>query len=227
MGKTKAIRIAGFVGAVCASAALIGGTAASTGAYFTDSHPGSITAQTGHLNVNVAGGDSALALNFSNLVPGEYQTKKIGYSTSSSTNEDLWLVFPTNQGYLAFTGDKDNPNYTPGGLGRYGHFAVANNGSARFSSYNLALPPAGVANCTDANGNGFGPQATGVSDTPPYCGVPQAIKLADNLPSGTSGEVEVTFGVTGRWTGQNLPVVNLGYQLVATQHGVRPDAPNF
>ncbi len=230
MSRTKAIRVAGFVGALCASAALIGGTAATTGAYFTDSHDGSITASSGHLRLDVSA--DQLQLSFTDLAPGEYQTKTIGYSTDSTTNEDVWLVFTPGTAYGQFTGAKGDAAYPDGGLGRFGHFAVADNGTTRFTSYNLANAPAGVTgqSCpVDANGNGgSNQQPTSPTDTPPYCGVPLAIKLADNLPGGTTGQtVQVTFGVTGRWTAQDSPVTSVPFKLVATQHGVRPDASNF
>ena len=38
MQKKKAVRLAGFVGAVCATGALVGFGVSGTGAYFTDSH---------------------------------------------------------------------------------------------------------------------------------------------------------------------------------------------
>ena len=47
MKKSKALRLAGFAGALCASGALLGTSISGTGAYFTDSHNGQINASTG------------------------------------------------------------------------------------------------------------------------------------------------------------------------------------
>ena len=54
MRKSRAVRVAGFVGALGASAALVGFAASGTGAYFTDSHTGSINASTGSIKVDIA-----------------------------------------------------------------------------------------------------------------------------------------------------------------------------
>lgn len=227
MNKGKIARLAGFVGALGISAALVAMASSSTGAYFTDTADGTVTAGSGHLTLSHGVTD----LNFSNLVPGQYPTQKIAYSVDSNVNVDVWLTFDDNTGYCQLTGSKDNDKCSDGGLGRYGHFAVANNNDTKFTSYNLANPDQGITgqSCNvNANGNGGSNQKpTSETDTPPYCGVPMAIKLASNLGSGTSGEVEVTFGVTGKWTAQNTAVANVGYHLVATQAGVRPDAKNF
>ncbi len=52
MQKKKAFRLAGFAGALCASAALVSLSVSGTGAYFTGSANGSISASSGHLNLN-------------------------------------------------------------------------------------------------------------------------------------------------------------------------------
>jgi hypothetical protein len=227
MNKGKIARLVGFVGALGISAALVAGAVSSTGAYFTSSADGSLAAGPGHLTLNVTDTN----LSFANLVPGEDKTLNIGYSTDSSSNSDLWMVFADAADYCAFTGAADDTHCSDGGLGRFGHFAVAQNNSNRFISYNLKNAPAGVTGTScgvDGNGNGgSGQQSTSVGDTPPYCGVPLAIKLASNLSSGSSGEIETTFGITGRWTSQVKPVAQVAFKIVATQVNVRPDALNY
>lgn len=237
MFKKKPTRIAAFIGTIGASAALIGMAATNTGAYFTDSEAGQIAGQTGHLTVDKI---SDFNLNFDNLIPGEYKDRNVSYHTGGDTNEDIWLYLPPGTPYGAFTGAKDtgaapggNGNvdgFADGGMGRYGHFAVKDNGgNLLFSSYNLQNQPNGTSGCADGNGHGFGPQATSPSDTPPYCGVPHYMLLESNLPSGSDRTFTMTFGVTGRQTqqGQYAPPANVPFQVVATQHGVRPDAGNF
>jgi len=236
MAIRKAWRLGGFVAALGASGALIASATGATGAYFTDSHDGTIQAVSGHLKLNVSGDTS---LNFTGLMPGEDQTATVSYHTDlSSGTEDVWLVFPDNKAYEQFTGAKNNGLWPDGGLGRYGHFAVSDsNGGLAFQSYNLQNRPAGDTSTTDfcsvnadTGRGGSAQQATSATDTPPYCGVPNAILLASNLGNATDGNITFTFGLTGRQTQQNqaefLPAA-LQYQLVATQHGVKPGAPNF
>ncbi len=225
MDKKKTARVAGFVGALGASALLLGAAANTTGAYFTDSHDGTLQASRGHLKVYT----SDLNLNFADMVPGEYQTKQIDYSTSSSTTEDIWLQFVPGAGYGKFTGTKDGSDgYAGGGLGRFGHFAVQDNaGNTLFSSYNLQNAAQNTSGCADSNGHGSGPAATSAADTPPLCGVPQFIKIESGLPSGANRHMTLTFGNTGRATGQDVAEVNAPFKVIATQHGVRPDASNF
>ena len=234
MAISKAWRLGGFIAALGASGALIASATGATGAYFTDSHSGTIKGSTGHLKLDITSGSTNL--NFTDLVPTQYQQQKIGYKVDSSAgaNEDIWLVFdPTSQGYIDFTGDDKqlNSGNGTGGLGRYGHFAVANNNVTKFTSYNLAnlAPGASDATCpVDAStgDGGSNQQPTKATPRPPLCGVPAAIKLASNLSNGSTGEVEITFGVTGYWSAQYAPAVNVGYKIVATQAGVQPDATN-
>lgn len=238
MAISKAWRLGGFVAALGASGALIASATGATGAYFTDSHAGTLQATSGHLSLD---GVTSTTLDFAGLMPGVDQTKTIDYTTNvSSGAEDVWLVFPVDTpaeqtAYAEFTGAKGQFGYADGGMGRYGHFAVSDsNGGLAFQSYNLQNAPSGVTgqSCTvSANGRGgSGQQATSVSDTPPYCGVPNAILLASNLVTGSNGTITVTFGLTGRQTqqGQTEFVPNpVTFQVVGTQHGVRPDAPNF
>lgn len=231
MSKKKAIRLAGFVGTLCASAALVATASGSTGAYFTDSHPGSLTASSGHLRLNTDG----TTMNFTGLIPGEDQQKTMTYSaTDGSANEDVWLVFDnTTQAYGEFTGAKntDYQGYTGGGLGGYGHFKIVSNQGLGFESYNLQLATDGTGCPVDANGDGgSSARATGPnngSQSAPECGVPAAIKIGSNIPVGFQGSATITFGITGKATGQDGPWANVPFKVVATQVGVRPDAQNF
>jgi hypothetical protein len=234
MIKKKTARVAAFVGTLGASAALIGMAATNTGAYFTDSENGNLSASSGHLQVDK---NSDYNLNFDNLVPGEYKTREVGYKTDSSTPEDIWLKFPAGVDYGKFTGAKNVPDpggnnnvdgWADGGLGRFGHFEVArNDGTTVFSSWNLQNQPNGTSGCGDSNGHGSNTPPADRDATPAYCGVPHYILLDSNVPSLTQAKFTMTFGATGRWTGQSLPVANVPFQVVATQHNVRPDASSF
>ena len=221
-------KVGGFIGTLAAGAALVGTAVTGTGAYFTDSENGGLNASSGHLRLNTTDAN----LTFTDLVPGEDKTRNIDFDVDASGKSDVWLVFDnTNAGYAAWTGAKGDPLAPDGGLGRYGHFAVANNGGTLFQSWNLQNVPAGsseVPCSTNADGHGAGRPATSVSDTPPLCGVPTAIKIASDLTSGDGGTLKMTFGITGRWKAQDVPnVASVPFKVVATQAGIRPDAAHF
>ena len=226
MRKSKAVRVAGFVGALGASAALVGFAATGTGAYFSDSHTGSINASTGAVALNVSPSDGKLY--FTNLLPGEYQTQNIDYTAAGSGLEDVWMVIPTDGTAEALVGKPDDAAH--GGLGRYGHFAVqAPAGS--FTSYNLSdranSDPNGSYCPVDGEGHGgSGQVASSTSDILPYCAPVNAILLSNGLTYGQSARATVTFGFTGLLkNGQNGPLGQVAaYKIVATQHGIRPDA---
>ncbi len=227
MSKRSIIKITGFIGTLGAGAALVAGAATGTGAYFTSSLDGSIAGNSGHLTLTST---SDRTLNFSDLMPAQDVTKNVDYKIDvSSGTSDVWLTFdPTSLGYLKFTGTKDNPLWTEGGLGRFGHFKVtANGGAVVFDSYNLQLAPAGFTNCTDANGQGSIARPTSRNVDVPYCGVPAAILVASDVPDTGGGAIGITYGVTGRQTAQRQGQPTVGFKLVATQHGIRPDAANF
>ncbi len=227
MSKRSIIKITGFIGTLGAGAALVAGAASGTGAYFTSSLDGSIAGKSGHLTLTST---SDRSLNFNDLMPAQDVTKDVDYTIDvSSGTSDIWMTFdPNTVGYQAFTGAKGNALVPDGGLGRFGHFKVtANSGAVLFDSYNLQLPPAGTANCTDANGQGSVARPTSRGETPPYCGVPTAILVASDVADTGVGAIGVTYGVTGRATGQRTSLPTVSFKLVATQHGIRPDAENF
>lgn len=224
MNKGKAARVAGFIGALCATGALVATAVEGTGAYFTDAASGSIAANSGSLTLSA----NNTALDFKNLMPGTDQTQNVNYRVKASSGKiDLWLVFDnTSDGYGHFTGTKDTPygtdHYTGGGMGRFGHFAVGSTPTSgaqnlAFSSYNLQYDPNQA--CTNAT-TGRGTEA----DSPGSleCGAPAAIQLATNLASGATGTVDVTYGLTGKQTQQNQTEWTVGYQIVATQAGQSP-----
>ena len=221
------VKIGGFIGTVAAGAALVAAAAGGTGAYFTDSKPGTISATTGQLKLNTTDTN----LSFKDLVPGTSKTNRIEYNVATTGPSDVWLVFdPADAAYLKFTGAKGNPSYPDGGMGRFGHFAVSNDsGGPLFQSYNLAHVASGGC-AVDGNGRGGSNQQSTsreIEGAPLQCGVPSAILIASNLTNGQGGTVHLTFGVTGRWTGQNATLTPVPFNLVATQAGHRPDAANF
>jgi hypothetical protein len=249
MNKGKVARLAGFVGALGVSTVLVTTAIQGTGAYFTDSHDGSVSGTSGTLKLAISG---STTLDWNNLEPTKYQDKEIKFAPTSATtlNEDVWLVFDSSTyAYGVFTGtNKVAPDvyngWTDGGMGRYGHFAVAVNDATIFQSYNLQLPAgheSGVPGWTSTGANntctvtssghgGSAYQPSSTTDKPAECGVPSMIKLASNVKPHTGwNSLDITFGITGRATDQNPKAwaSNVPFQIVATQVGVMPNAENY
>jgi hypothetical protein len=228
VGKNSFFKIGGFVGSMALGAALVGAAVTGTGAYFTDSDGGSLKASSGHLTLNT----DHTNLTFADLVPGEDKVENIDFNVNASGKSDVWLVFSKDDaGYAAWTGPKGDPLAPGGGMGRFGHFAVAyNGGGALFQTWNLQnLPPGSSDPVCEVNafGHGSGVRPVNRDDTPPLCGVPAAIKIASNLNSGDSGAIGMTFGVTGRQTVQNQQLPTVPFKIVATQAGISPTASDF
>jgi hypothetical protein len=227
MSKKTMAKVAGFTAALGVTGALVGFAASGTGAYFTDSHDGGISATTGTVKVAVSPAD--LSLNFAGLLPGAYQTLPVAYQNQGSGAEDVWLVFPTDGSAEAFVGTAGDA--AGGGLGRYGHFALTSSNGASFTSYNLNNAGTGTHSgnsCPiDANGEGGSDaQLTTPNTLLDFCAPANAILLASNLTPGQGGTAQLTFGFTPKLTSQSqystvTPVVS--YKVVATQHGIRPD----
>jgi hypothetical protein len=229
MQKKTLAKLAGFGLALTCTGGLVAYAAGSTGAYFTDSHPGSINASIGSVKVNIAPGDGQL--NFTGLLPGVDQSKTIDFQTTGSSVEDIWIVFDadatghTNKSE-AFTGLTSDAQ--PGPLGRYGHLKITSNWGANFESTNLSNPPGAVdpsALCyiSPTGQGGEDQQLTSVDDkTIPYC-APHATELADNVPAFGTGQATITFGYSK--LARDFQQSTVGYKIVATQHGVRPDDP--
>lgn len=216
MARFRKALTAGALGA--ATFALIAAASSTTGAYFTDSHGGTINASTGVVKVNA--GD--LTLNFADTLPGVFQTKDVTYTAAGTSAEDIWLVLPTDGSAVAFTGGSGSA-----ALGRYGHFALTSPAGS-FTSYNLT---SGASPCpVSANGHGGSDAQSAVltDPPPPYCPVPNAILLSSNLTSGQTGTAKVTFGFTKFLKGGQGSTLGLvaPFKIVATQHGILPSDPN-
>jgi hypothetical protein len=232
------------VGALTASAALVATTAATTGAYFSDSKDGSFTATAGHLTLDL-NHPTQTTMNFTDLWPGTNQDKTVDYKIdASSDGVDLWLTFdPNSKRYQQLTGGKASPLVPDGGMGRYGYFAVSDShvgqafqsGNLSFANGNNDPTTNGCSTGTDGRGGSGAvatpiPGRTDLTDphnwtTPPYCGIPAQILLASDLTKNDSGTVTLTFGLGAIQSQQNQAEFSGGsvpFKLVATQHGQRP-----
>ncbi len=230
MSKSTKLRVLGFIGAIGASAVLVGAATNGTGAYFTESHSGAINASTGGVHVATTN----LSLDFAQLLPGEFQSRQIGYTSTGSGLQDIWLVLPTDGTADSLNGIPGTPSGTAA-LGRYGHFAVTGPDGS-FTSYNLATAGTGTHSgptcSTDSYGRG-GSEAQAATRTDystPFCPVPNAILLSYGIASGASANATITFGFTKliHAAGQeDSPLAPLAqFKIVATQHGINPSDPN-
>jgi hypothetical protein len=222
-------KVGGFIATLATGALMVGTAVTGTGAYFQDSKGGDLSGHTGTLTL---GTSDNRTLAFKGLMPGVDQTQSVKFNVNVSDGKaDVWLVFRHTAQYAQWTGATGDPLWTDGGLGRYGHVQIGTDVNPNlFESYNLKLPPAGAdqSNCADSVGHGHGVPATSETDKPPFCGVPAAILVAKDMDAASlTRTLDVTFGVTGKWTAQDSFVFDVPFEIVATQANVRPDAPNF
>jgi hypothetical protein len=218
MRKSKLARIAGFTVALGATASLAGFAATGTGAYFSDSSPGTITGSVGSILVSVSGGNgsSSTDFHFDRLLPGTPQTATVTFTNTGNSPEDVYLTFPN----LTALSSLNN-------LGTFGSVQVTQaDGTTIFSSSNL--------NDNSTSCGPFGP--TGGLCWP----LPSQLKVDSNLAPGnsdhatftfaypaklhgTGGGVWNTYPVAGQFTtvanqsGDGLPIA-----IVATQVGQTP-----
>jgi hypothetical protein len=205
-----------------------------TGAYFSDTHTGSISGTIGSIRITPSGGTestdgSFMDLAFSNLLPGDPQAVTVNYQNTGSNAEDVYVVFPNATALSALNN-----------LGSYGtvHLSSAGNGAVGdvFDSANL-------------NDNSASCPVGSTSSTHPVpCEpLPNELLIASNVGPGGGGSFSFSFnyasklstqapvGTTANWnaypvlgqtttntadgTGNGLP-----YEIVATQPGVTPGA---
>jgi len=229
--------------ALVATVALLGGAAfvasGATGAYFSDTQPGTITGTIGCIHVTASGGTpsgqgtSGQNLAFTNLLPGADQSVTVNYQNTCPTNvEDVWITFPNATALSALNN-----------LGRYGTIHVSSSGAGAvgdvFDSANLNDR---VATCGPLSPTGCWP-------------LPSQLKVAINLGPTASGAVTFSFMYasalttqpapgTGVWNSFPVPggpyptnpngqtTINgsdgtgngLPYAVVATQPGIAPGA---
>jgi hypothetical protein len=206
--------------AIAVSVALLGGTAwlaaGSTGAYFSDTHGGTISGTVGSVRVTPYGGGGASGadLSFTNLLPGEPQTVTESYQNTGADPEDVYIVFNNATALSALNN-----------LGTYGEVHLSANGTPLFDSANLNDR---VSTCGPLSPSGCWPLAG-------------QYLIASNLAPGAAGNVSFSFNYASKlksqgpaaWNSYPVPGQNtvnpadgsgsgLPYQIVATQVGVTP-----
>ncbi len=200
-------KAAGFIGTVALTGGLLASAVVGTGAYFSDTQANNhITGTMG--SIRIVGHDGSGANNldavFTNMLPGESKSATLRYSNTGANDQDVWLVFKG-----AGLGD-GNAGTGINSLGTYAEVHVASNGSEKFASQNLNDRQ---STC---------PVGTG---TPACNPLPSKIKLADALAPGHTGDFTFSFKPSSQFKNVQLAqLLNLDYDLVATQVGVQPGA---
>jgi hypothetical protein len=201
-----------------------------SGAYFSDTHSGTVSGTVGSIRITPSGGSGAdnMDLGFDHLLPGDPQTVTLTYTNTGENPQDVWVKFNNPTALSALNT-----------LGTYGEVHVVSNGVEKFGSANLNDR---TSTCGAFSPSGCWP-------------LPSQIKLADNVAPGATGVFKFTFGyaaklktqhapnttapwntypvVAGLWSPSNpdgQQVINaadgsgsgLPYQLVATQVGQTP-----
>ena len=217
MRRFRTVRVALWATTLVAMAGLVVAATGATGAYFTDTHQGTISGNIGSIKVTPSGGSGAdnMDFAFSNMLPGEPQTATVHFQNTGANSEDVWLVFNNATALSALNN-----------LGTYGEVHVSN-GNALFDSANL--------NDNSGSCGAFSPAGCWP--------LPSQIKVASNLGPTASGHASFTFDYAGKLknpaaegapfniypipgqftvnaadgTGAGLP-----YEIVATQVGQTP-----
>ncbi|HET8614194.1 MAG TPA: hypothetical protein VFL94_01630 [Actinomycetales bacterium] len=211
MSKKQFLKVTGFIGTLGAGAALVATAATGTGAYFTDSASGTISGTMGTIQIQGADGNpDNMNISFTKMLPGETGRDTVTFKNIGQNPQDVWVVFP--QSALG-DGSTSTPNDGVNDFGTYATIQIKSSGTQVFYSNNLnddttSCPPGSVK--------------PGVNR--PCHALPSMIKLADNVAPGAGGNMEFAFTPDAQFrSNQGLPVLNLPYKLVATQHGIAPN----
>ena len=222
MFKSTRIRFVALLSTAAVTAALIGVAVMSTGAYFTDTKPGTIAANFGNVAVAVAGEN----IDFANLMPGEVQTQTVTIQNTGTGNEDMWLVFKNDN--LAWSAVND--------LGQYGKFVINGNTYDNLSNrYNstTGVPGAPIA-------GSFMPGSCSTVNRVPVNYLPHKIFLGTLTPSqvwtfnvsfniiackSTGGGGALWSSVANDFSPLLTGPLPLNFNIAAFQPGVNPEDP--
>jgi hypothetical protein len=178
MRRSMKVRLLALGGSVAAIGGLAVTASGATGAYFSQSVPGTISGTLGSISVATSGGngDNAQDFSWSNILPGVPNQAVVNYQNTSINNEDVYLVFQNKTALSALNN-----------LGTYGevHISTAGTGTTNaevFGSKNL--------NDNSVSCGGF---------TPSGCWpVPNVVPVATNIGAGATGAVTFAFNYAGK-----------------------------
>ena len=148
-----------------------------SGAYFSDTHNGTIAGTVGSIRITPSGGTGAdnTNLSFDNLLPGAPQTVTLTYKNTGNNPEDVWVKFNNPTALSALNN-----------MGTYGEVHVVSNGVEKFGSANLNDR---ASTCGAFSPSGCWP-------------LPTQLKLADNVAPDATGVFKFTFGYAAKTKGQ-------------------------
>lgn len=248
MRLSKKWRLVAFTGALVGSAGLVAAAASATGAYFNDTKSGTVTGGFGSIKVATSGGGGGdnLDFNFTNMMPGQFETSTVNYSNSGANNEDVYLVFNNAEAL-----------HSVNNLGHYGQARILSNGGTVFTSDNLADGETAALTPIDPTSSHCSSSSTAtVPLSSAGCWpIPNVIELASNVAPGHGGTMTFSFAPGPKFNdtsleGQSLfcyPLIQnpndttdptdqvcdllsthhygLPYEIVATQPGILPNDP--
>ena len=218
MRTRKLARYAAVATTVVATAALIGGVVATTGAYFTDVHGGGVVNATeGNVALKVNGSSGAApTISWAGLLPGVTMTTTVSVQNTGTDNEDIYLVFDnSNGGWSAVNA-----------MGAYGAFTVDGTIYDNLNNrYAWGTDSTGqVISANPASGCYNVPRPAQIKFLPHY------IKIASALTTTASKAFDISFQLNPCTTGPNIlgagafdsGYSTLNFSVVAFQAGVDP-----
>ena len=233
MSKRRFARFGAVITTLVAAGALISTMVASSGAYYTDSHGGTITGTNGTVAITVNGGSGAglLDFDFSGIMPGVTKTATVNLYNPTANPEAVWVVFNNANGIWSAVND----------LGQYGKFTVGGYVYDNLNNKNTNAQPAtpGVAGVPSGTDHMSGSCSTVYRVPINY--LPRAIKIV-TLASGASASFPMTFTYIACMTDHqgealfnpaeadapipsHLGTGGLLFNVVAYQDGADPTSP--
>jgi hypothetical protein len=205
-------RLTAVGGLVISLATVLALTVASTGAYFTDSHPGQVDGTFGSVAIDMDGsgtGPGNLQFNFTGMLPGQWKTATITATNTGSANEDIYMVFT-------------NANDVWSGVNTLGTYGEAMVNGSDYNNLNNNYPQSTAANPGQTNACG--------DPTPPIAYLPHVNYLGTLAPGG-SANYSFSFRYSACISNnayQNQPAFSdpLEFNIAAFQAGVNPSDPH-
>ena len=204
MNKSMKVKLAALGASVAVVGGLVVTASGATGAYFSQTVPGTVTGQLGSITVSTSGGNGSTAQDFywNNMLPGLQNSAGVNYQNTSANAEDIYLVFQNKTALSALNN-----------LGTYGevHVAAAGNGTANAEIFASANLNDRASTCGAFSPSGCWP-------------VPNVIEVASNIAGGTTGSVTFAFNYAAKLSGGQGGQFNL--YPVAGQQNPGTDALN-
>jgi hypothetical protein len=203
-------RVTAITGLVLSLAAVLALAVASTGAYFTDSHPGQVDGTFGSVAVTLNGsgtGPENMQFNFTGMLPGQWKTATMTTTNTGSDTEDIYMVFT-------------NANDVWSQVNTLGTYGEANVNGTDFNNLNNHYPQGTAGPYTNACGD----TVSGISYLP-------HVNYLGTLNAGQSANYTFQFRYSACISNnayQNQPAFSnpLEFDIAAFQSGVSPDDPH-